>query len=190
MKSGTFRVQPDLLRKLPCYLCSLVTFKYSTYNVRSQDVLTLAVSLVLNELGQSRFMYYTANKWLTYFCVFLIVKMCCCFFCSQVSLEKDLISMRLPYWIKMYVTIFSSEPEKMKSMSQLAVLTRRWSPATMKLGPFQEVILESSSVEELKEKVCLRPAACLWNSYWSLPHNLYWWEAQRISYFIQKTWKL
>uniref|UniRef100_A0AAX7U840 Ubiquitin carboxyl-terminal hydrolase 47 n=1 Tax=Astatotilapia calliptera TaxID=8154 RepID=A0AAX7U840_ASTCA len=47
------------------------------------------------------------------------------------------------------------EPEKMKSMSQLAVLTRRWSPSTMKLGPFQEVILESSSVEELKEKVCL-----------------------------------
>lgn len=39
-------------------------------------------------------------------------------------------------------------------MSQLAVLTRRWSPATMKLGPFEEVILESSSVEELKEKVC------------------------------------
>lgn len=41
----------------------------------------------------------------------------------------------------------------MKSMSQLAILTRRWSPATMKLGPFQEVILESSSVDELKEKV-------------------------------------
>uniref|UniRef100_A0A7N8XY04 Ubiquitin carboxyl-terminal hydrolase 47 n=1 Tax=Mastacembelus armatus TaxID=205130 RepID=A0A7N8XY04_9TELE len=46
-----------------------------------------------------------------------------------------------------------NEPEKMKSMSQLAVLTRRWSPATMKLGPFQEVILESSSVEELKDKL-------------------------------------
>ncbi|XP_072321546.1 ubiquitin carboxyl-terminal hydrolase 47 isoform X2 [Eucyclogobius newberryi] len=46
-----------------------------------------------------------------------------------------------------------NEPEKMKSMSQLAVLTRRWSPATMKLGSFQEVILESSSVEELKEKL-------------------------------------
>ncbi|XP_055010454.1 ubiquitin carboxyl-terminal hydrolase 47 isoform X4 [Boleophthalmus pectinirostris] len=46
-----------------------------------------------------------------------------------------------------------SEPEKMKSMSQLAVLTRRWSPATMRLGSFQEVILESSSVEELKEKL-------------------------------------
>ncbi|CAL9701902.1 unnamed protein product [Knipowitschia caucasica] len=46
-----------------------------------------------------------------------------------------------------------NEPEKMKSMSQLAVLTRRWSPATMKLGSFQEVILESSGVEELKEKL-------------------------------------
>lgn len=35
----------------------------------------------------------------------------------------------------------------------------------MKLGPFQEVILESSSVEELKEKVCL----CYLHS---LPHHL------------------
>lgn len=43
----------------------------------------------------------------------------------------------------------------MKSMSQLAVLTRRWNPAQMKLEPFQEVVLESSSVEELKEKVCV-----------------------------------
>lgn len=89
MKSGTFRVQPDLLRKLPCYLCSLVTFKYSTYNVRSQDVLTLAVSLVLNELGQSRFMYYTANKWLTYFCVFLIVKMCWFFLFTGLSWKRS-----------------------------------------------------------------------------------------------------
>lgn len=48
-----------------------------------------------------------------------------------------------------------SEPEKMKSMSQLAILTRRWNPATMKLGPFQEVILESSRVDELKEKVIM-----------------------------------
>ncbi|XP_066503278.1 ubiquitin carboxyl-terminal hydrolase 47 [Hoplias malabaricus] len=45
------------------------------------------------------------------------------------------------------------EPEKMKSMSQLAVLTRRWCPAQMKLEPFREVVLESSSVEELKEKL-------------------------------------
>ncbi|XP_072574356.1 ubiquitin carboxyl-terminal hydrolase 47 isoform X2 [Paramormyrops kingsleyae] len=46
-----------------------------------------------------------------------------------------------------------NEPEKMKSMSQLAVLTRRWSPARMKLEPFQEVVLESCSVDELKEKL-------------------------------------
>ncbi|XP_026868711.2 ubiquitin carboxyl-terminal hydrolase 47 isoform X3 [Electrophorus electricus] len=45
------------------------------------------------------------------------------------------------------------EPERMKSMSQLAVLTRRWRPQQMKLEPFHEVMLESSSVEELKEKL-------------------------------------
>ncbi|XP_020645564.3 ubiquitin carboxyl-terminal hydrolase 47 isoform X1 [Pogona vitticeps] len=44
-------------------------------------------------------------------------------------------------------------PEKMKSMSQLAVLSRRWKPSEMKLDPFQEVVLESSSVDELKEKL-------------------------------------
>lgn len=41
----------------------------------------------------------------------------------------------------------------MKSMSQLAVLSRRWKPSEMKLDPFQEVVLESSSVDELREKV-------------------------------------
>ncbi|XP_060694981.1 ubiquitin carboxyl-terminal hydrolase 47 isoform X3 [Hemiscyllium ocellatum] len=46
-----------------------------------------------------------------------------------------------------------NEPEKMKSLSQLAVLTRRWRPSCMKLDPFQEIVLESSSVEELKEKL-------------------------------------
>ncbi|XP_026124247.1 ubiquitin carboxyl-terminal hydrolase 47 isoform X1 [Carassius auratus] len=45
------------------------------------------------------------------------------------------------------------EPERMKSMSQLAVLSRRWCPAQMKLEAFHEVVLESSSVEELKEKL-------------------------------------
>ncbi|TKC42745.1 hypothetical protein EI555_005478, partial [Monodon monoceros] len=44
--------------------------------------------------------------------------------------------------------------EKMKSMSQLAVLSRRWRPSEMKLDPFQEVVLESSSVDELREKLC------------------------------------
>lgn len=39
-------------------------------------------------------------------------------------------------------------------MSQLAVLTRRWCPSQMKLEQFREVVLESSSVDELKERVC------------------------------------
>ncbi|XP_006865884.1 PREDICTED: ubiquitin carboxyl-terminal hydrolase 47 [Chrysochloris asiatica] len=43
--------------------------------------------------------------------------------------------------------------EKMKSMSQLAVLSRRWRPSEMKLDLFQEVVLESSSVDELREKL-------------------------------------
>ena len=47
-------------------------------------------------------------------------------------------------------------------MSQLAVLTRRWRPAQMKLEPFQEVVLESSSVEELKEKVCVCVLGWAW----------------------------
>eukprot|EP00062_Callorhinchus_milii_P003936 gi/632941724/ref/XP_007886018.1/ PREDICTED: ubiquitin carboxyl-terminal hydrolase 47 isoform X2 [Callorhinchus milii] len=46
------------------------------------------------------------------------------------------------------------DPEKMKSMSQLAVLTRQWRPSEIKLEAFREVVLESSSVEELKEKLC------------------------------------
>nr|XP_045000810.1 ubiquitin carboxyl-terminal hydrolase 47 isoform X2 [Jaculus jaculus] len=43
--------------------------------------------------------------------------------------------------------------EKMKSMSQLAILSRRWRPSEMKLDPFQEVVLESNSVDELREKL-------------------------------------
>uniref|UniRef100_A0A8D0G9B7 Ubiquitin carboxyl-terminal hydrolase 47 n=1 Tax=Sphenodon punctatus TaxID=8508 RepID=A0A8D0G9B7_SPHPU len=43
--------------------------------------------------------------------------------------------------------------EKMKSMSQLAVLSKRWRPSVMKLDPFHEVVLESSSVDELKEQL-------------------------------------
>lgn len=43
--------------------------------------------------------------------------------------------------------------EKMKSMSQLAILSKRWRPSEMKLDPFQELVLESNSVDELREKV-------------------------------------
>uniref|UniRef100_A0A673FZ85 Ubiquitin carboxyl-terminal hydrolase 47 n=1 Tax=Sinocyclocheilus rhinocerous TaxID=307959 RepID=A0A673FZ85_9TELE len=46
------------------------------------------------------------------------------------------------------------ESERMKSMSQLAVLTRRWCPAQMKLEAFREVVLESSSVEDFRCPSC------------------------------------
>ncbi|KAM8970162.1 ubiquitin carboxyl-terminal hydrolase 47 isoform X3 [Sarcophilus harrisii] len=46
------------------------------------------------------------------------------------------------------------EVERMKSMSQLAVLARRWRPTELILDPFQEIVLESSSVDELREKLC------------------------------------
>uniref|UniRef100_A0A673MKH2 Ubiquitin carboxyl-terminal hydrolase 47 n=1 Tax=Sinocyclocheilus rhinocerous TaxID=307959 RepID=A0A673MKH2_9TELE len=46
------------------------------------------------------------------------------------------------------------EPERMKSMSQLAVLTRRWCPAQMNLEAFREVVLESSSVEDFRCPSC------------------------------------
>lgn len=73
---------------------------------------------------------------------------------GEKELERELILSRLSLFERSFSFNFS-EPEKMKSMSQLAVLTRRWSPAHMRLEPFQEVVLESSSVEELKEKVCV-----------------------------------
>lgn len=38
-------------KKLPYYLCSLVSYKYSTCNVRSQDILTLAEPHVQFELN-------------------------------------------------------------------------------------------------------------------------------------------
>ncbi|XP_061422799.1 ubiquitin carboxyl-terminal hydrolase 47 isoform X2 [Lethenteron reissneri] len=44
-------------------------------------------------------------------------------------------------------------PERMVCMSQLAVLARRWKPSTLVLEPFEEVVLESNSVDELKEKL-------------------------------------
>ncbi|KAG9475926.1 hypothetical protein GDO78_004010 [Eleutherodactylus coqui] len=44
--------------------------------------------------------------------------------------------------------------EKMKSMSQLSLLTKRWRPSQLRLDPFQEIVLETNSVLELKEKIC------------------------------------
>uniref|UniRef100_A0A8C5Q3U5 Ubiquitin carboxyl-terminal hydrolase 47 n=1 Tax=Leptobrachium leishanense TaxID=445787 RepID=A0A8C5Q3U5_9ANUR len=47
-----------------------------------------------------------------------------------------------------------SDNEKMKSMSQLSIFTRRWRPSQLKLDPFQEVVLETNNVDELREKIC------------------------------------
>ncbi|XP_063802500.1 ubiquitin carboxyl-terminal hydrolase 47 isoform X3 [Pseudophryne corroboree] len=44
--------------------------------------------------------------------------------------------------------------EKMKSMSQLSLLTKRWRPSQLTLDPFQEIVLETNSVDELREKIC------------------------------------
>ncbi|KAG8438305.1 hypothetical protein GDO86_008837 [Hymenochirus boettgeri] len=44
--------------------------------------------------------------------------------------------------------------EKMKSMSQLSLFTKRWRPSQLKLDPFKEIVLESNSVDELREKLC------------------------------------
>lgn len=74
----------------------------------------------------------------------------CHFHQEELKVQSDVFFLSHDFFF-----FFFLESEKMKSMSQLAVLTRRWSPSTMKLGPFEEVILENSSVDELKEKVCL-----------------------------------
>ncbi|XP_072288122.1 ubiquitin carboxyl-terminal hydrolase 47-like isoform X1 [Pyxicephalus adspersus] len=42
----------------------------------------------------------------------------------------------------------------MKSMSQLSLFTKRWRPSQLKLDPFQEIILDTNNVEELREKIC------------------------------------
>jgi hypothetical protein len=50
------------------------------------------------------------------------------------------------------------EPEKVTSSSQLVFFVRRWCPANLELKPFQEVVLDGSTVEELKTKVGYRIA--------------------------------
>ncbi|XP_061169219.1 ubiquitin carboxyl-terminal hydrolase 47-like isoform X6 [Saccostrea echinata] len=44
-------------------------------------------------------------------------------------------------------------PEEMNTTSQLAIFVRRWRPSTYELDPFQEVILSSQTVDDLKEKI-------------------------------------
>lgn len=45
------------------------------------------------------------------------------------------------------------EPEKVTSSDQLVLFVRRWCPANLELQSFQEVLLDGSTVVELKNKV-------------------------------------
>jgi hypothetical protein len=45
------------------------------------------------------------------------------------------------------------EPEKATSSNQLVLFVRRWCPASLELQSFQEVVLDGSTVVELKNKV-------------------------------------
>ncbi|XP_018115793.1 ubiquitin carboxyl-terminal hydrolase 47-like isoform X2 [Xenopus laevis] len=55
------------------------------------------------------------------------------------------------------------ENEKMKSMSQLSLFAKRWKPSELKLDPFTEIVLESNSVDELRDKICEMSAITLEN---------------------------
>lgn len=43
--------------------------------------------------------------------------------------------------------------ELMVSTSQLSIFVRRWKPSVYEFGPFEEIILNQQTLEELKEKV-------------------------------------
>jgi hypothetical protein len=45
------------------------------------------------------------------------------------------------------------EPEKVTSSDQLVLFVRHWCPASLELKPFQEVLLDGSTVKEFKTKV-------------------------------------
>ncbi|CAH1119608.1 unnamed protein product [Phaedon cochleariae] len=46
-----------------------------------------------------------------------------------------------------------AEVDKVTSKDQLVLFVRQWCPSTLTLRPFQEIVLESSTVEELKQKL-------------------------------------
>jgi hypothetical protein len=46
-----------------------------------------------------------------------------------------------------------NQPEKVTSTSQLVLFARHWCPSTMTLRPFQEVVLDTTNMSELKSKV-------------------------------------
>ncbi|XP_071112786.1 ubiquitin carboxyl-terminal hydrolase 47-like [Haliotis cracherodii] len=56
-----------------------------------------------------------------------------------------------PNW-EVYLEILDA-PELMTSMSQLALYIRRWHPSTYEIDPFQEIVLNQQTVEELKLRI-------------------------------------
>ena len=63
---------------------------------------------------------------------------------------EDDISL-LPNW-EMFLQELP-ESEKVTTNTQLVLFVRRWCPSTLELKPFDEVLLDGSTVEELKTKV-------------------------------------
>jgi ubiquitin carboxyl-terminal hydrolase 47 len=60
------------------------------------------------------------------------------------------------------------EPEKVISSDQLVLFVRRWCPSNLELQPFQEVLLDGSTVEELKTKVGCSISVKVSDSQWYL----------------------
>ena len=67
------------------------------------------------------------------------------------------------------------EPEKVTSSNQLVPFVRRWCPASLELQPFQEVLLDGSTLVELKNKV-----GCVTEQQQQLPWFL---ELQNLVFF-------
>jgi hypothetical protein len=60
------------------------------------------------------------------------------------------------------------EPDKVISSDQLVLFVRRWCPSNLELQPFQEVLLDGSTVEELKTKVGCSISVKVCDSQWYL----------------------
>lgn len=71
------------------------------------------------------------------------------------------------------------EPEKVTSSSQLVLFVRRWCAANLELQSFQEVLLDGSTVVELKNKV-----GCVCVEFTERQQQLPWFlELQNLMFF-------
>lgn len=68
------------------------------------------------------------------------------------SFERDII---VTPNIEMFLQELS-EPESVTSASQTVYFVRQWCPSTMTLKPFHEVVLNNTTMEELKQKISER----------------------------------